>query len=294
MDRFAVFVDAGYLYAGAGKLCCGTPTRKSLQVDGMGVNMFLVSLAEGACGLPPLRTYWYDGARNGISTREQQRIAALPNVKLRLGRLNIKNRQKGVDALIYRDLMTLARERAISEAYVLSGDEDLREGVRTAQDMGVRVTLIGIATPDRSRNQSRELIDEVDETVTLTKKELDSFIKPAISIQPAASINPSDERSPTFMHSMSADEVAAGPRHAAASAHESASAAAARYAQQWIDQATDNAREALIASQPDIPVPLDASLLGYVEGEIGESLHGRQELRRAIRRAFWEQIASRR
>ena len=293
MDRFAVFVDAGYLYAGAGKLCCRTPKRESLQVDAMEVNQLLVRLAQRDCSLPPLRTYWYDGARNGIPTREQQRIAALPNVKLRLGRLNIRNQQKGVDALIYRDLMTLARERAISEAYVLSGDEDLREGVRAAQDMGVRVTLIGIATPDRSKNQSKELVYEVDETVTLTKEELDPFIKPSIPIQSAALISPSGERDPIVMGLMSADEIAAEPRRAA-SVQENASAAATRYAQQWVDQATDDARESLIASQPEIPVPLDASLLGYVEGEIGESLRGRQELRRAIRRAFWKQIAPRR
>ena len=292
MDRFAVFVDAGYLYAGAGKLCCRTPKRKSLQVDAMEVNQLLVCLAKKACGLPPLRTYWYDGAKKSIPTREQQRIAALPNVKLRLGRLNIRNQQKGVDALIYRDLITLARERAISEAYVLSGDEDLREGVRAAQDMGVRVTLIGIATPDRSKNQSRELVYEVDETVTLTKEELDPFIKPFIPIQPAALINPSGERDHTLMGLMTPDEIAAGHQRAA-SAQERASAAATRYAQQWVDQATDDARESLIASQPEIPVPLDASLLGYVEGEIGESLRGRQELRRTVRRAFWEQIASR-
>lgn len=46
----------------------------------------------------------------------------LPYVKVRLGRL-IRGEQKGVDALIYRDLMTLARERAITCAYLLSGEQ---------------------------------------------------------------------------------------------------------------------------------------------------------------------------
>ncbi len=270
MDRFAVFVDAGYLYAGAGKLCCGTPKRKLLQVDDMGVNKLLVSLAERGCGLLPLRTYWYDGARDGISTPEQQRIAALPNVKLRLGRLNINNQQKGVDALIYRDLMTLARERAICEAYVLSGDEDLREGVRAAQDMGVRVTLIGIATPDRSRNQSRELVDEADESVTLTKQQLAKVVKTPVGYASAPVGHEAE---------VSAVEV---------------SAAAAQYAQQWLEQATNDEREALIASQPYIPVPLDASLLGSVENEVGGSLREREDLRRVARRAFWGEIAPRR
>ncbi len=279
MDRCAVFVDAGYLYAGAGELCCGTRIRKLIQLDGTGVNELLVRLARQSCGLPPLRTYWYDGAKNGIPTIEQQRIAAIPNVKLRLGRLNIKNQQKGVDALIYRDLMTLARERAICEAYVLSGDEDLREGVLAAQDMGVRVTLIGIATSDHARNQSRALVDEADEAVTLTKQELANVVMLAPSIRPLQP--PVGYASAPVGHKaeVSAAEV---------------SAAAAQYAQQWLEQATNDECEALIASQPNIPVPLDASLLGLVENKVGGSLRKREDLRRAARRAFWGEIAPRR
>jgi uncharacterized LabA/DUF88 family protein len=93
-----------------------------------------------------------------VPTTDQQIIAALPNVKLRLGRLNSRMEQKGVDALIYRDLMTLARERAVSDALLVSGDEDLREGVRSAQDMGVRVTLVGIDPSGKDFNQSRDLV----------------------------------------------------------------------------------------------------------------------------------------
>jgi hypothetical protein len=121
MDRCSIFIDAGYLFAAGGELCCGTRGRRSLQLDSASFNRWLAARAAEKCGLQPLRTYWYDGARNGIATRSQQEIAALPNVKLRLGRLSAKNEQKGVDALIYRDLMTLARERAIAEAWVLFG-----------------------------------------------------------------------------------------------------------------------------------------------------------------------------
>ena len=96
-------------------------------------NRLLVGLAAGCCAAPVLRTYWYDGAKDGIPTTEQQRIAALANVKLRLGRLNTNNQQKGVDALIYRDLMTLASERAVTDAFLVSGDEDLREGVKASR-----------------------------------------------------------------------------------------------------------------------------------------------------------------
>ena len=123
------------------------------------------------CKLPVLRTYWYDGAKRGIPTQAQQAVASLPNVKLRLGRINFQNQQKGVDALIYRDLMTLARERAICEAFLLAGDEDLREGVRAAQDQGVRVTVIGIPPAQRA-NQSEELRMEADENLSLDRAQL--------------------------------------------------------------------------------------------------------------------------
>lgn len=264
MDRFAVFVDAGYLYAEGGKLCCYNPERKSIRLHSSETSKFLMNLAEEACGLPPLRTYWYDGAKDGVPTKEQQLIAALPNVKLRLGRINSKNRQKGVDALIYRDLMTLARKRAISEAYLLAGDEDLREGVRTAQDMGVRVTLIGVAARDGAPNQSKELVNEADEAVTLTKKDLAPFIEPRQALGRHTDVQ--------------------------ADLMPEVSEAAAGYARQWLDRATDKECESLRARRPAIPGTLDVSLLIAIEAEVGGSLRGREDLRRAARRAFWEQV----
>ncbi len=268
MDRFAVFVDAGYLYAGTGRLLFKTRDRRAIRLDVPGVNGLLNRLVEEGCRLPPLRTYWYDGARGGTPTAEQQRIAALPDVKLRLGRINKKNQQKGVDALILLDLVALARERAISEAYLLSGDDDLREGVRVAQGMGVRVTLIGIPTSDGSRNQSKELVNEADKSVMLNKDDLERL---ATRIQP--------RQAPAHSLSAHTDLVA------------DASAAGAKYARQWFDRAIYDEIESLLAGRPVIPVPLDAGLLGAVEKEVGGSLRGHENLRRAARDAFWEQIA---
>lgn len=39
--------------------------------------------------------YWYDGAVDAVPTADQQMIAALPKIKLRLGRIT-GGRQKGV------------------------------------------------------------------------------------------------------------------------------------------------------------------------------------------------------
>ena len=72
---------------------------------------------------------------------DQQVIAGLPRVKLRLGRLVARKggvEQKGVDSLIVHDLITLVHERAAATMFLLAGDEDLREGVAAAQHLGVQ------------------------------------------------------------------------------------------------------------------------------------------------------------
>lgn len=159
--------------------------------------------------------------------------------------------------------MTLARKRAICDAYLLSGDEDLGEGVRAAQDMGVRVTLIGVTASGGVQNQSKELLNEADDAITLTRDDMAAFI----------------ERRKAVGH-------ASAPDHPMAAT----STAAAQYAQRWLDRATDEELESLRAGRPKIPVLLDASLLDSVESEVGGSLRGREDLRRAARRAFWERI----
>ena len=63
-------------------------------------------------------------------------------------------------------MITLAQHQAITEVVLVSGDEDLHEAVRTVQDYGVRVVLVGI-TAARGFNQSRELVCEADRLWTL-------------------------------------------------------------------------------------------------------------------------------
>ncbi|WP_051929187.1 NYN domain-containing protein [Thermopetrobacter sp. TC1] len=68
--------------------------------------------------------------------------------------------KKGVDSLIVTDLITLAQNKAISDAILLSGDEDLRVGVQMAQIYGVRVHLLGIEFDGTA--QSFLLMQEAD------------------------------------------------------------------------------------------------------------------------------------
>ena len=41
MNRFAVFVDAGYLYAEGGKLCCDTASRDQFTVNARALTIML-------------------------------------------------------------------------------------------------------------------------------------------------------------------------------------------------------------------------------------------------------------
>ena len=91
---------------------------------------------------------------------EQDLIGQSANAKLRLGLVNSRGQQKGVDSLIVTDLIELARNRAITDALILSGDEDIKIGVQVAQTFGVRVHLLGIK-PARG-SQSDYLMMEAD------------------------------------------------------------------------------------------------------------------------------------
>ena len=175
MNQFAWFVDAGYFYVAGGSLCLGTNDRSEIQIAFGTVTEMFSTLATGRePSERHLRSYWYDGARDGIPTQTHDAIARQPGVKLRLGRTVLTKAgvvQKGVDSLIVRDLMRLSQNRAISTAYLLGGDDDLRQGVVEAQEAGVRVVLVGIE-PFGDQNQATTLVREADEVVILGKNDL--------------------------------------------------------------------------------------------------------------------------
>ncbi|RDI74260.1 NYN domain-containing protein [Gaiella occulta] len=167
MDRFGVFVDAGYLYAASGKLLFGTTDRKKFSLNFESIVERLIALGKKDSGSSYLRTYWYDGARNAVPSAQHLIVANLSGVKLRLGRLT-PHGQKGVDSRIVRDLIVLATQQAISTAYLIGGDEDLREGVSEAQERGVRVVLVGVE-PLNEQNLSPTLAMESDDVLVLKR-----------------------------------------------------------------------------------------------------------------------------
>lgn len=240
-------------------MCCGTKSRREIVCRyGDLIEAFVALVHDHNGEAQVLRTYWYDGARREIPTADHLQIASLPYVKLRLGRLS-GGKQKGVDALIYRDLMTLARERAISVAYLLAGDEDLRLGVVEAQDLGVQVVLLGI--PSTERNQSEELIREADEHVLLDRE----FLTPYFERRGAAAPAEGEERSP--------DEVGV------------------EFGRSWAEAATSDELHELLGQAPRIPPELDVQMLLAAEQELG-TLREREDARRVLRRGFWRAVQS--
>ena len=188
MSRVAIFVDAGYLYARGSEVICGSPQpRTALKLNRPDtVDKLRQTAREQAGDATLLRIYWYDGVPRQGPSQEQQDLADSNDVKLRLGVINSYGQQKGVDSLIVTDLVELARNRAITDAVVLSGDEDIRIGVLIAQSFGVRAHLIGIG-PGRG-SQSRSLLQESDTTVEWSEAETRALLtlKPTIGSHPDA------------------------------------------------------------------------------------------------------------
>ena len=190
MDRVAVFVDAGYLFAQGSILVSGASgartgarplPRSRTRLDEAAALAFFEGVARDCANLPLLRTYWYDGTNAG-PTPVHNSLAFRHNVKVRLGIVNASGEQKGVDSLIVTDLINLSRNRAMADAVLVTGDEDIRVGVQQAQELGVRVHLVGLETA--TTNQSFLLRQEADTLREVTKLEVDTFL----SMVPAAPI----------------------------------------------------------------------------------------------------------
>ena len=174
MDRTAVFVDAGYVFAsGARALTGDNRPRSQLHLDHDAVLKLLNALVQELTGLPLLRIYWYDGASTGPNAAHVA-LAYRPSLKLRLGQVDAEGQQQGVDALLVADLVTLAKNHALCDAVLVTGDDDLRDGVEQAQAYGARVHLIGI--PPARENQAAALVQAADRVRELTLEELRSFL----------------------------------------------------------------------------------------------------------------------
>ena len=260
MDRFAIFVDAGYLYAQGGKLTHDTADRLKLELDFRTTVKALAKIGREHSGINYLRTYWYDAATDASPTPSHIAVASIPGVKLRLGRLS-SGRQKGVDSRIVRDLIVLARDGAIATAYVLSGDEDIREGVAEAQDSGVSVVLLGIETPHGQHNQARSLVQEADGLVLLEREQVSQWMKPRPDHPVQGTGSPASPTGATDLELVGR-----------------------RFGEAWSASNPDSVSQA-VATKPRIPPEVDRELLTSGSAETNGPLTDAQ--RRALRAGFW-------
>ena len=170
MDRCALFVDAGYVLADGAMAVHGTRHRESVSWNYAGLLQFFGNIARERTSLPLLRCYWYEATVEGRRGAEHDTLADLPGLKLRLGRLR-PGRREGVEGEIRRDLTTLARNGAISDAVLVSAEEDLSQVVADVQDLGIRVLIVHI-TVGGNWTISRGLRQECDDIIEIGEGQL--------------------------------------------------------------------------------------------------------------------------
>jgi uncharacterized LabA/DUF88 family protein len=293
--RHTVLVDVGYLYAACGELLFGTPNRSECRVNAEGMIHALMDLAASHLGDDLLRVYWFDAARDKVPTIDQRVIAQMAQVKLRLGNLNLRGQQKGVDAQIRLDLETLARHGAVTDAVLLAGDEDMTSAIEAAQSYGVRVHLWGV-DPPYGTNQAERLVWESDTVLTLDAE----FVRPYFSSVTAR------PKTPTPIEVFSGRLAIASPVSAVPHVESrpvipprqvrpplperSEIVEIGEYvAQKWIlTRGRDNIGDLLPG--PLLPTVIDKELLVEAEKELGISLRLHEKARLWVRDGFWSRV----
>jgi len=153
----------------------GTRRRESVSWDYAGLLQLFGNLAMERTRLPLLRCYWYEATVEGRRSADHDTLADLPGVKLRVTKMRPGHRE-GVEGEIHRDLTTLARNKAVSDVMVVSAEEDLAQVIADVQDVGMRVTLLHIAT-DGNWTISRALRQECDDIVEISAAHLRPYVE---------------------------------------------------------------------------------------------------------------------
>jgi NYN domain len=182
VDRCALFVDAGYVLADGAMAVHGTRQRDSVSWDYAGLVKLLTGLSRDRTGLPVLRCYWYETVE-GRRNAEHETLANLPGLKLRLGRIR-PGRREGVETEMHRDLATLARNRAISDAVIVSAETDLAEIITEVQDLGMRIVIVHVPV-DGNWTISGPLREECDDIVEVSGAHLRPFVDLIVGAEPA-------------------------------------------------------------------------------------------------------------
>ena len=312
LSRYAIMVDVGYIYASAGELLFSAASRREYRVDADKLIQALTRHAEDQMRGELLRVYWYDAARDRVPTIDQRVIAQMPWVKLRLGNLNARGQQKGVDAQIRADMEALARHRAITDAILAAGDEDMVPAVEAAQAFGVRIHLWGIEPP-YGTNQAERLVWESDTVDVLERSFMEPYFTRQVLPETAAAgaadggVAKAGQAIPAHgLQAAPSPSQVFGERHTSrpfsrplpvthlptarlGPDRERVEEAGEHVAQKWIlTRGEDNIRDLLPG--PILPPVIDKELLVDAEKELGLSLRAYQEAREWLRDAFWARV----
>jgi len=214
----------------------------------------------------------------------------------------------------------LARHRAITDAVLIAGDEDMVPAVEAAQAYGVRVHLWGIEPP-YGTNQAERLVWESDTVDVLDAP----FLRPYFTKHPVAVDQARPDATLGALGTLGASPAVPSPsqlfgeRHARGQGPRTGGhpvmppggwqsgatstgpmprlgpdrtrveEAGEHVAQKWIlTRGRDNIRDLLPG--PILPPVIDKELLVDAEKELGLSLRPYQEAREWLRDAFWERV----
>lgn len=313
--KSVILVDAGFLYAVAGYRTASTTLRAAITVQYETLIEGLVATVESLSSKSVLRTYWYDASRDGLFTDEHKKIGLIPGVKVRLGRINYYGEQKGVDLRLALDLVSLARTRAVSHAYLISGDDDLTEAVEEAQAMGMKVMVLGIKDVTARlgyKGVAEHLALAADSIEQIPDSLLDTtFLKigtpsPVSLPDGVPSLPRSAIPKPTIMSAHRPEVEAPAPvknvvftsstggtssyEGTAAELQaliESAEEIGKRVAHSWYSSTTQTELESVLANRPQLAPAIDRVLLKDCAQIIGEADTDLFEVRKALRKTFW-------
>ncbi|HIW63119.1 MAG TPA: NYN domain-containing protein [Candidatus Stackebrandtia excrementipullorum] len=313
--RYAILIDVGYLYAAAAEVILGVTSRREYKVDAEPLISSLIARANSR--LPDgelLRVYWFDAARDRVPTVDQRVIAHMELVKVRLGNLNSRGQQKGVDAMIRTDLEQLSRHRAIHEAVLLAGDEDMVSAVEVAQAYGVRVHVWGVEPP-YGTNQAERLVWEADTLDIISADDCRPYFSKlgtaaaastkiagapiaepvpqqpspasvfgqrhsvAVTMSAADALEEAEQAKPMFVRSSSGGKYD----------QETVISIGEYVAHKWIlTRGRENIADLLPG--PTLPTVIDKELLVEAEKELGYSLRDHPGARIWVRDGFWERV----
>ena len=207
MTRYAVFVDAGYAWVQFGHVLKAQITkREDIYID---IAKMRESLLKTASKIFPnkelLRVYWYDGlVASAGPSKFNQDLARQDDIKLRYGTVNSVGQQKGVDGLLIADMLSLAQNRSITDALLVSGDGDLAPGVAAGQAMGIRVHRLEVGSPDAT---SPILHCEVDANSVWSAEEIREFLSAKVEIPDPAIESIVPEWIDEFLETLSSEEL---------------------------------------------------------------------------------------